>query len=223
MADSQHLRWNVFAGMSSEQTQAALALTRRRKFARGEIVFHEGDPGDTLHLIESGHVAVRVSTPYGETATLRVLGPGDQFGELALVAPAPRSATVVALDPVETLSLHEDHMVRLRLAHPEIDRLLLETVVREVRRLSAALLETMYVPVPQRLSRRLVELADLYPADDQGRTAIPLTQDDLAGLCGTTRPTVNQLLGRLSERGLIEVARGRVVITDVVALRLQGG
>ena len=130
---------------------------------------------------------------------------------------------MVALDPVQTLSLHGDHMGRLRLEHPEIDRLLLEVVVQEVRRLSAALLESMYVPVPQRLSRRLVELADLYPADGQGRTVVPLTQDDLAGLCGTTRPTVNQLLGKLAERRLVEVARGRVVVTDLGGLRKHAG
>jgi CRP-like cAMP-binding protein len=193
-------------------------LGRRRKFGRGEVVFHEGDPGDTLHLIERGHLAVRVTTPLGDTATLRILGPGEYFGELAVISPGPRNATVLALEPTETVALHCDQINRLRREHADMDRVLLEAVIGEVRRMSAALLEAMYVPVPTRLVRQLVRLARTYPADDQGNVVIPLTQDDLAGLCGTTRPTVNQLLGKLADRKFIESARGRVVITDLPGL-----
>ena len=80
----------MFDVVSDEQARAFLALARRRRFKRGEVVFHEGDPGDTLRLVDRGHLAVRVTTPLGDTATLRVLGPGDYFGELAVVSPAPR-------------------------------------------------------------------------------------------------------------------------------------
>jgi CRP/FNR family transcriptional regulator, cyclic AMP receptor protein len=150
---------------------------RHRKFARGEVVFHEGDRGDTLHLIARGHLAVRVTTPLGDTATVRILGPGEYFGELAVVAPAPGIATVTALDATETVALHRDQIERLRQEHPDVDRVLLEAVVGEVRRSSAALLEAMYVPVPARLARALVGLARTYPGDRQNRAVIPLTQD----------------------------------------------
>lgn len=212
------MNWALFAGVPPEQTRAVLALARRRKYAKGEVVFHEGDPGDTVHLVDRGHVAVRVVTPLGDSATLRVIGPGEHFGELALIAPAPRNATIAALEPTETLALHHDQLDAVRRAHPELERALLESVVTEVRRLSVALLDAMYVPVATRLARRLVDLASLYPRDPHGRVLIPLTQEDLAGLCGTTRPTVNQLLGTLVERSLVEVARGRVVITDLPGL-----
>lgn len=195
-----------------------LALARRRKFSRGEVVFHEGDPGDTLHLLDRGHVAVRVTTSLGDTATLRIIGPGESFGELAVISPAPRSATIIALEPTETLALHRDQINRVRREHPVMDQALLEAVVGEVRRLSVALLDAMYSPVPTRLARHLVALARTYPADAKGRIVIPLTQDDLAGLCGTTRATVNQLIGKLSDRKLLEVARGRVTITDLPGL-----
>jgi len=205
-------------GLSAEQKRGVLAGARRRKFARKEVIFHEGDPGDALHLIERGHVAVRVTSPLGDTATLRILGPGEYFGELAVISPAPRNATIVAVDPVETVSLHRDQLTRLRREHPEVDAVLLEAVVREVRRLSAALLDAMYVPANTRLARQLVSLADRFATGTAGPVVIPLTQDDLAGLCGTARPTVNGLLGKLSDRGLVEVARGRVVVLDRVAL-----
>ncbi len=210
--------WLLLSGLGPEQREAALAAARRRTFARGEVVFHEGDPADTVHFVEKGHLSVRVSTPYGDTATLRILGPGEQFGELALLAAGPRSATVTALEPTQTLTLHRDQVQRLREDNPDVDRVILEAMVGEVRRLSGALLEAMYVPVAERLSRRLVDLAQAYPPDDKGRSVIPLTQDDLAGLCGTTRPTVNQLLGRLADRHLVEVARGRIIVTDLPGL-----
>lgn len=212
------MKWALFDGLALEQTRAVLGLARRRKFSRGEVVFHEGDPGDTLHLIDRGHVAVRVTTPLGDMATLRIIGPGEYFGELALVSPAPRSATVTALEPTETLVLHRDQINRVRLEHPDVEQVLLDLVVGEVRRLSAALLDAMYAPVPLRLARQLVGLARSYQADAQGRVVIPLTQDDLASLCGTTRPTINQLIGKLTANKLLEVARGRVILTDLPGL-----
>ncbi|HEY5180028.1 MAG TPA: Crp/Fnr family transcriptional regulator [Dermatophilaceae bacterium] len=212
------MKWALFDGLAVEQTRAVLGLARRRKFSRGEVVFHEGDPGDTLHLIDRGHVAVRVTTPLGDMATLRIIGPGEYFGELALVSPAPRSATITALEPTETLVLHRDQINRVRLEHPDVEQALLDLVVGEVRRLSAALLDAMYAPVPLRLARQLVGLARSYQADAQGRVVIPLTQDDLASLCGTTRPTINQLIGKLTDNKLLEVARGRVIVTDLPGL-----
>lgn len=194
-----------------------LAGARRRRFARKEVVFHEGDPGDSLHLIESGRVAVRIQTPLGDTATLRIMNAGEHFGEFAVIAPAARNATIVALETTTTLVLHRDQINRLRAEHPSVDAMLLNAVVAEVRRLSAALVDALYVPVNTRLVRVLADLARTYPAD-QGKIVIPLTQDDLAGLCGATRPTVNQLLAKLAERELIGLSRGRITILDLPGL-----
>ena len=118
--------WALLDVVSAEQRRRLLSHARRRRFKRGEVVFHEGDPGDALHLVDKGHVAVKRSTPLGDVATLLVMGPGDFFGELAVVAPGPRSATVVALDPVETLALHREVFDDLRQTHPAVDRVLIE-------------------------------------------------------------------------------------------------
>jgi CRP/FNR family transcriptional regulator, cyclic AMP receptor protein len=212
------VQWSLLDGLTPEQVRDVIKAAHRRKFARGEVVFHEGDPGDSLHLVESGHVSVRVTTPMGDAATLRVIGPGEHFGELAVVSPGPRNATVTALEAVQTLMLKRDQLDYFRGAHASVDRAMLEGVIREVRRLSEQLLDAMYVPAPTRLARRLVELAGTYPTDPAGHTTIPLTQDDLAGLCGTTRPTLNQLLSKLVDRGLVAVGRGKVVVVDLNGL-----
>jgi CRP-like cAMP-binding protein len=213
------MRWAILDALAPGQQRDVLSNARRRKFGRNEIVFHEGDPGDTLHLIERGRVAVRVATPLGDSVTLRLVGPGEYFGELSLLTPGPRNATVTALEPTETLSLSRDHLTRLRDRYPALDRILLETIVDEVRRLSSALLDAMYVPVPTRLARLLVRLADIYGVPGADTITIPLTQDDLAGLCGTTRPTVNQLLNRLADEGAVFLNRGKVGISNLANIQ----
>ena len=209
--------WQLLQVLPPEGRQQVLSVARRRRFKRNEVVFHEGDPGDTLHLIVSGHVAVRVTTPLGDCATVAVLGPGACFGELSLLSPAPRSATVAALDALETLGLHRDQMTEVRLTYPVIDQLLLDAAIGEVRRLTGRLLEALYVPVDKRIPRRLLDLVDSY-GDGENEVTIPLTQDDLAGLAGTTRPTVNKVLRGFEEAGTVSLARGSIRVLDRKAL-----
>jgi len=211
-------RWALFDAVDPGQARAVLSVALRRRFGRGEALVREGDSGQVLHLIDVGHVAVRVVTPLGEVATLRLLGPGEYFGELSVVSPGRRNATIVAIDPTKTLAIERAQFDQLRAANPAVDRVLLQAVVQEVRRLSSQLVEVMYLPVPNRVVRRLCEVAGQFP-EATGPTVIPLTQEDLAGLCGATRPTVNKVLQDLQDQGLIEVGRGRVAITDLGGLR----
>jgi CRP-like cAMP-binding protein len=204
----------VLREIDPAEARTLIALGRRRRFRRGDIVFHEGDPAESLHLIDIGHVAVRTTTPSGDVATLRLIGPGDHFGDLAFVDESRRSATIVAVDRVETLELGYRELERFRVEHPSFERVLLAMLARNIRRLSTNLLETMYLAVPARVARRLDEVADMFDG-----VPIPLTQDDLAGLAGTTRQSVNQVLVELRDHGVVELGRGRVTIVDREALR----
>jgi len=215
------VEWQLLQAFTESERRGVIKAARRRRFARNEVVFHEGDPGDTLHLMGRGHVAVRVTTPLGDCATVAVLGPGACFGELSVVSPAPRSATIYALDAVETLSLHRDQIDDLRRLHPTLDRALLIAAVAEVRRLTDRLLEALYVPVDKRIPRRLLELAESYGGDG-AEVAIPLTQDDIAGLAGATRPTVNKVLRSFEDAGLVALARGSVTVLDRRGLAAKG-
>lgn len=204
----------ILDGLTADKRRALLARMRRKRFARREVIFHEGDPGDTVHLIVKGHVSLRVATPQGDGAVLRVLGPGDIFGEFVLIAPSPRSATVTALDPVETMCLGSDDFHVLRAEHPDLDALLLDAAIREIRRLSAALLDALYLPAEARLLRRLLEVAELYADSSGGPTIVPLSQDDLAGLAGVARQSANRILADARAAGAIAVSRGRIEILD---------
>jgi len=212
------VEWVLLNTLDDASRREVLSVCRRRKFARGEVVFHEGDPGDTLHLIAKGHVAVRTTTPRGDQALIRVLGPGDFFGELSVVAPAPRNATIACLDATETLGLHREAFDELRSKHPGVDAVLMHALIAEVRRLSVQLSQALYLPVESRVWRRVADLTRLYETTSGDTIIIPLTQEDVAHMAGTTRPTANKVLRAGEEKGVLRISRGCIEILDVAAL-----
>jgi CRP/FNR family cyclic AMP-dependent transcriptional regulator len=212
------MEWPILEVLPNEEQRALLSLARRRRFARHEVIFHEGDPGDTLHLLAKGHVAVRVTTPLGDIATVRVLKAGDFFGELAVVSPGPRNATAVAIDVVETFSIHRTEFDDLRTRQPLVGRVLVEALVTEVRRLAVQLVDALYVPIEKRVWRRLLELTQVFEERDAVTTAIPLTQEELAQVVGTTRPTLNRMLRDGEQAGILLIGRGRLEVLDRNAL-----
>ena len=206
------MRWRLLEDLPEADVQRLVSVSHRRRFARNEVVFHRDDPADSLHLIEKGRVAVRVSTPLGDTVTIAVRGPGWSFGEMALVGASRRTATVAALDQTETLAVYKDDFEQLRREHPSVDRLLFAFLVGEVRLLEERLLEALYLPVERRVLRRLGELTA--KVDDQQPLEVPLTQEELAELAGTTRSTVNRILRDEAKRGTIKLERGRTIVLD---------
>ena len=207
--------------LSDGDRTAVLRAARRRELERGEVVFREGAPADSVHLVLTGHLAVSVSTSDGERATLNVVGPGSHVGELALLtrgAPRERSATVVALEPSVTRVLTATAFRELCARHPAVQGLLVDLMAARIRELSARLLEVMYVGLDRRLVHSLVQLTEVYPSRD-GQHVIPLTQEQLADLVAGTRPSVNQLLQPLSADGFLSLGRGRVVVRDPAGLR----
>jgi CRP/FNR family cyclic AMP-dependent transcriptional regulator len=213
------VNFDLLAGLSDADRRAVAARMVRRSFRKGETLFHEGDPGDSLHLIEKGRIAIRPSTPLGEVVTLAILGPGESFGEQALLAPdAKRTASAVALEAVETRVLYRRDVNDLRATQPSIDRFLVVLLAGQVRRLSQRVLEALYYPADRRVVRRLAELAELYD-DGAVPIVIGLRQDDLATMAGTTRSTTNRVLQQLVDAGVVGLGRGRLEVLDLVALR----
>jgi CRP/FNR family transcriptional regulator, cyclic AMP receptor protein len=215
--------WKLLAGIPPEEVRLLLSVARRRRFSRNEVVFHRHDPADSLHLVEKGRFAIRVITPLGDTVTVGLRGPGDSFGEMALVSEnATRSATIMALEDAETFSVYQGDFERLREQHPTIDGVLIAFLAGEVRLLNERLLEALYVPAERRVQRRLAELAGLY-GGTAGAAEIPLTQEALAELAGTSRATVNRVLREEQERGTVELRRGKTIVLDGEQLARRAG
>jgi CRP-like cAMP-binding protein len=206
------VQWRLLADVPDDELQQLLTIARRRPFDRGEVVFHEGDPADSLHLVVSGRFAARIRTPLGDTTLLAIYGPSDAFGELALVSPSSRSATVVALEPAETRSIFREDFERLRKRHPAVDRVMVSLLSERIREMNERLLEAHYVDAETRVRRHLRQLSALYERNDTA--VIPLTQEEMAEIAGTSRATVNRVLREEERRGVIELKRGRTIVVD---------
>jgi CRP-like cAMP-binding protein len=205
------MRWPLLEGLDDEVRADIHRETQRRRFSKRQTLFHEGDPSDGMHLIQSGWVAVRLTTPLGDVATVAVVGPGEPLGEQSLVEDGGRrSSAAVSLTPVETLYLSREVFDGLRRRHPSVDRFLASLFDERLRRISARLVEALYVPAPTRVMRRIAELSDTFGVG----SAIPLTQEDLASLAGTTRPTVNRVIRQAEKLGALRAARGQLFVLD---------
>jgi CRP-like cAMP-binding protein len=209
----------VHAGVDERELRAAC---RRRRYARGETIFHEGDPAGALHLLDAGHVAVKLTTPLGDVAIIDVLHPGDAFGEQALVDETDeRSATVTAIEKTETLALDRASFAAMRVEHPGVDRFLLVVVSTRLRATSHQLLEARFLPGEQRMYRCVARLAESFAETNNG--AIPLTQADIASIAGVTRSTANRLLGEAQRDGVLHIGRSRIEVLDLQLLHRRAG
>ncbi|MGF1647518.1 MAG: Crp/Fnr family transcriptional regulator [Kineosporiaceae bacterium] len=221
------IRHGFFADLPDPVRAAVLGAARRRRYEGGSLLLRQGDDALSLLVIESGRIAVRFGTPTGESVILAVMGAGEVVGELGLVDPGhERTASVVAIDDVVAWALRHDSVEHLRREHTGVDDFLLAVMARQVRRLTLMVAEALYVPAEQRVARRLSEAADAFAEPGAGPDAgvtVPLTQEELAHLAGTSRSTANQALKSLERRHLVRVARGRVELLDVSGLRARGG
>ncbi len=210
--------WRTLIAGAGLDERAFRAACRRRRYAAGETIFHEGDPANSLHLLDVGHVAIRLTTLRGDVSIIDVLGPGDTFGEQALVDDDPvRTASATPIGRVETLSLDANRFGALQESSPEVDRFLLMVISGRLRDTTRHLLEARFLPADQRLWRCLERLAGQFDATRDG--FIPLTQTDLAAMAGTTRSTANRVLGQAEGDGVIAIGRSRIRVTDLPELR----
>ncbi|HEX2193775.1 MAG TPA: Crp/Fnr family transcriptional regulator [Candidatus Limnocylindria bacterium] len=194
---------------------------RHRHFRRNEVIFHQGDPGDALHVITSGSVKIVLPSPDGEEAIIATLRSGDFFGELSLLDGEPRSATAVAVEATETLSLPRAVFRELLDQHPELRDALFAALTRLLRRLTRHVEELHFLDLAGRLAARLAYLArqsDPRASDGPVELDWPYTQSDLAAMIGGTRQSVNRLLSDLITDGLVRLEHERLVVTDVYAL-----
>jgi len=199
--------------LSDVDRRAVLSRCHRQRYPRGAFICHQGELGDSVHLIDTGTVAIRVNGPVGDMITVDVMRPGNSFGEQALISDgAVRSATVVALERVETLRLTRDDFRALWEEHPGASMVVAKMLEARLRSTSQALLDALHLPAKTRVMRRLGFLADIYAGHSS--QSIPLTQDDIASMAGTTRQTVNRILNQAREDGLVDLNRGRIVILD---------
>jgi CRP-like cAMP-binding protein len=230
MADDATLdllrRCPLFTEAEADDLEEVGRHLRRRRFRRGEVIFHAGDPGDALHVVASGSVKIVLLSDDGEEAIIATLHPRDFFGELSLLDGAPRSATATAVEATETVSLPRQTFLEEIGRRPSLRDSLLRSLATELRRLTGHVEELHFLDLSGRLASRLARLAreaDPGPVrtDDgrlEARIGWPFTQSDLAAMIGATRQSVNRLLVDLVDRGLVRIERETLVIPDLERL-----
>ncbi len=213
---------NLLDGLPDEDRARVTAVMRRRRFDKGIVVCHEGDPGDSCHLVVSGRLSVSVMTRLGDIAVLAIMGPGEVFGELALLTEQrTRTATITALEPSVTMELHRRDFDALSEQHPTVLRFLVDMLVSRVVRLSSSALSGLFDSVEHRVYAQLALLADMY-LGDAASGSVPLRQEVVAGMAGTTKSTVNRILKHAESDGLVVLRRGQFEVIDRAALRKRG-
>ncbi len=213
-------RCPLFTGCQVDVLRALAGRLRLRRFRRNEVIFHQGDAGDSLHIIASGSVKIVLPSAEGDEAIIATLRPPDFFGELALLDGQPRSATAAAVEPTETLALSRPVFLELLNAHDELRDALFASLAAELRRLTGHVEELHFLDLAGRLARRLTQLAEEAAPSAEGEVTLdwPYTQSDLASMIGGTRQSVNKLLGSLIADGLVRIERDALVVVDPPAL-----
>jgi len=212
----------LFAGLDDATLTLCADAMRGRRFRRGEVVFHVEDPGDALFVVTSGEIKIVLPSEEGaEPAILTTIVPGGFFGELALLDGSPRSATAVAVGPVETFILRRDAFDRLVDEQPAIRHALLGALAKEIRRLTAQIQDLHFLDLPGRLARHLLrEIEGPNGSLPLGEVRLPwpYTQGELAGMIGGSRQSVNRLLADLTDQGLVRLERDHLVVVDLERL-----
>jgi CRP-like cAMP-binding protein len=210
----------AFSRLDADQLALLAGSLGSQSFDRGEIIFSQGSIGRVLYIIVSGQVRIYTISEAGQELTLAIFKGSDFLGELALLDNLPRSASAQAMRPTTVLALHRDAFLHTIEACPPIAAAVLEAMAARLRQTNVYAEQMTSLSAPRRVVRQLLSLASQHgiPEGTATRIDLRLTQDDLASLSGTTRETVNRVLGLLRDRRLIQLERAQVSILNVVQL-----
>lgn len=195
----------------------------RRTFRKNEVVFHEGDQGTSLFVVERGEVKIVLRSAEGKEAILGFRAAGDFFGEMALLDGEPRSANVIATEPCEVLILRRDDFLRFIAEHPNVAVGLLAILSQRLRSTTRLVHDASFLNIRARVVRAILDLASLRGIlGVDGEISIPrLTQEDLAQMVGATRESVNKWLKYYERLSVLTLTRGRVIVKRPQRLRQE--
>jgi CRP/FNR family cyclic AMP-dependent transcriptional regulator len=213
-------RLPIFSSLSEEEVSELAALAVPRNWEAGEVVFREGDRGETCFVIQSGAVRVLRGSPGGRSITLAEMRDGDMFGELAIFDGEERSATVEAIEETSAVALLASDVRRLLLSHPDTAVKMLGALARRLRTANEQIARQSFQTVAGRVAAALLEQVEARSdGEEPGDVLIEATQTDIAQLAGSTRESTSRFLAELERAGLVTTGRGKVIVHDPGALR----
>lgn len=206
----------LFRGLSAQDMRVLVSEAHHRIFQIEQLIFYQDEPGATCHIIIQGRVRVFVIGEDGRELSMRILGPGEIVGEMALFENLPRSANVVSLDETHTLEFDQEALLRCLRRCPALALSLLQAMSARLRHTTEEAEGLASLPVPDRLLRRLQQLAhgSGVRVQDGIRIALPMTQQELATLVGTSRESINRALVKLRQQGYVRLEGGWIILLD---------
>jgi len=213
-------RAQVFSTLSDDDLAHVARVTMSRRFDAGAIVFKEGDEGSTCYIVRTGRTRAIREHPDGRSITLAHFGPGDIFGEMAMLDGERRSATVEATEDTEAIAILSADMHRLLREHADISIKLIAALGQRLRDTNERLTRQSFQTVQSRVAATLVQLvaAARESGAGEGDVLITTTQAELAQLAGTSRESASRFLAVLERAGIITQGRGRLTVHDPEAL-----
>ena len=206
-----------FSALSARDARELSRRTHSRRVPAGQVLFQQGDAGDGLYGILTGRVAFTVDSVNGKGLILNVLGPGEFFGEIALLDGKGRTATAVARDACHLLFIARQEFMAFFSDRPEAMSRIIELLCARLRRSTEYIADTAFLDLSTRLAKQLVSLAD-----DDGSSreaALRISHAELAAMLGVSRERVSMQLAAWSDRGILDQGRGHLVVRDRQALR----
>ena len=207
----------LFSGLSDSDLTTLAEIVSRKQYTKSETLFHQGDPGLEFLVLTSGSVKVELMNADGKELTLTILTPYQFLGELALLDDVPRSATVVALESSEFLSINRKEFARLLERYPSMAVPMLRALTRRIRVLTDDIASMAFLDSYARVTRKILSLAEEMgepQADGSIFINQSLTHQQLANLVGTTRETVTKILNQMKDNNLISIRRHRITVHD---------
>jgi CRP/FNR family cyclic AMP-dependent transcriptional regulator len=214
-------RTEVFSGLEQRELDAVAQVAVPRHWERGEVIFREGDTGDTCYVVKTGSVSVMREHQDGRVIALAELRPGQIFGELAMFDHETRSATVETLEPTTTVALLSGDVQRILKAHPEIGVKMLAALASRLRRANERLLQQSFQTVAGRVASALLTQVIARQAEGAGEedVLIKATQAEIAQLAGTSRESASRFLATLEREGVVSLGRGKTTVHEPARLR----
>lgn len=212
----------LFNDLSDVQLQAVNDRLRRHNFASGTNVVTFQTPGEVIYIINAGTVKIKVDQADGKEVIIAMLGPGEIFGELAVLDSDFRSADVMTQEDSVLFWMDRASFLDLLGSMPMVTQNLLRILTRRVRFSTEQIQALGTLDVLGKVARQLLVFGEQYGKSENGVTTIPmrLTQSDIAGIVGASRERVNQVFVNLRQRKLISVDSAyRVSLHDMAKLR----
>jgi CRP/FNR family transcriptional regulator len=210
-----------FREFSDEELTKLTGILKERVIPRRQTIFLERDPGDSLYIVREGCVRVYCLTPEGQERTIATFGRGEFFGEMAILDGQPRSATAETMENTRLFVIHAGDFVPLVSRNGSMAWKIIRALCVKLRETTKDVMEISYRGVRERLAQALLKLADKFGVPDPLGTKIDvkITHMELAKMISSNRETVTRMLQDLSESGLVEIVRRKIIIRDPGKLR----